>query len=443
MTTFIAQLQKYTPRLVLEHIAKHPEKPKAPYAQNIVAGTLFADMAGFTSLTEKIMKISPNGLIELADIINLFLGRQINIIDQYGGDILKFAGDAIIAVWPANSTAELEQAALQVAHCGIELQRQLDRTKIGSGLELSLRIGIGAGPLLAQMVGGLYDRWEFLIGGDAIDQVGRAQKYCEPGQVVISPEAAHILRKAKTALRTGNRLWVKKQTTESLPIAAMPYLPQEAGPALSCFIPRRIINLIEEGAGPTPFEVRTVTVLFIRILEWQTASLPIDSVHKVMRQVQDGLYRNEGAINRFGIEEKGTVILAAFGLPPLDHNDDALRALRSARDIVHELSQMGHQSVIGIGTGVVFVGPMGNEIRSEYTMHGNIVNLAARLMQASDYILCDEETHNRVVQLANEQPQLQDEMQFEPLPPLKVKGRTEPVQAYRLINPNETPTSQS
>jgi len=57
--------------------------------------------------------------------------------------------------------------------------------------------------------------------------------------------------------------------------------------------------------------------------------------------------------------------------------------------------------------------------------------------------LCDEETHNRVVQLANEQPQLQDEMQFEPLPPLKVKGRTEPVQAYRLINPNETPTSQS
>jgi len=204
MSEFLSKLHKYAPRLVLEHLVEHPAAPERPVAESIVGAALFADMAGFTSLTERIMKLSSNGLIELADIVNLYLSRQIDIIDEFGGDILKFAGDALIAVWPATSEKELALMTLRAAHCGLELQRQLDRTKIGSGMELSLRIGVGAGPLLAQMVGGLYDRWEFLIGGDAVDQVGRAQKQAEPGQVVISPQAARSCHPSLAArLREG------------------------------------------------------------------------------------------------------------------------------------------------------------------------------------------------------------------------------------------------
>jgi class 3 adenylate cyclase len=154
-----------------------------------------------------------------------------------------------------------------------------------------------------------------------------------------------------------------------------------------------------------------------------------------MRTVQDGLYRHEGAINRFGIEEKGTVILAAFGLPPLDHPDDAIRALLSARDIVTELGEIGHKAVIGIATGFVFVGPMGNEIRSEYTMHGNVVNLAARLMQASDSIYCDQATYEKVLALTGGDPVAAHGLRFEALAPMKVKGHDKPVNAYRLQIP--------
>lgn len=434
MSEFLNKLHKYAPRLVLEHLVEHPAPPERPVAESIVGAALFADMAGFTSLTERIMKLSSNGLIELADIVNLYLSRQIDIIDEYGGDILKFAGDALIAVWPATSEKELAQMTLRAAHCGLELQRQLDRTKIGSGMELSLRIGVGAGPLLAQMVGGLYDRWEFLIGGDAVDQVGRAQKQAEPGQVVISPQAARMIRSMKAGHREGNRLLVEHRPEAEAPgPLAIPALQPGCEKALRCFIPRRIINLIEEGrGGSAAFEVRTVTVLFIRILEWHTAELPIEEVHRVMRKVQDGLYRHEGAINRFGIEEKGTVILAAFGLPPLDHPDDAVRALLSARDIFTELGEMGHKAVIGIGTGVVFVGPMGNEIRSEYTMHGNVVNLAARLMQASDSIYCDQTTYEKVLTLAEGDPAAAHGLRFEALEPMKVKGNDQPVSAFRL-----------
>lgn len=436
MTELLHQLYKYTPRLVLEYIAEHPNKPQEPVAESIIGSALFADMAGFTSLTETIMQRSANvnnGLLELADVVNLFLSRQIDIINQFGGDILKFAGDALISVWPANSEKELSEMAYQAVQCGLELQRQLHRTKIGSGLELSLRIGVGAGPLIAQMVGGLYDRWEFLIGGDAIDQIGRAEKIAEPGQVVVSPQARRLLK----GRRDLNRFILENGPKPNLPSSReIPKLKSVCEKALQCFIPRRIVNLIEEGRGNSTVlavEVRTVTVLFIRILEWHTAELPIEQVHRVMRKVQDCLYRYEGAINRFGIEEKGTVILAAFGLPPLDHIDDSLRAVQSARDIINELNLLGHKAVIGVGTGVVFVGPMGNEIRSEYTMHGNIVNLAARLMQASDSVYCDETTYYQIMKLTDNRPDVSHQFNFTALPPMKVKGSEQPVQAYRLI----------
>jgi class 3 adenylate cyclase len=436
MSELLKKLYKYAPRLVLEHIVKNQAPPEHPVAHTIVGAALFADMAGFTSLTERIMKISANGLNELADIVNLYLSRQIDIIDNYGGDILKFAGDALIAVWPASTKMELARMTLRAAHCGVEIQRRLDRTKIGSGMELSLRIGVGAGPMISQMVGGLYDRWEFLIGGDAVDQVGRAQKMAEPGQVVISPQGARMIRFLKAGHREGNRFLIEHRPEASPPgPLAIPELSADGEKALRCFIPRRIINLIEEGRAANAVEVRTVTVLFIRILEWHTAELPIEKVHLVMRTVQDGLYRHEGAINRFGIEEKGTVILAAFGLPPLDHPDDAIRALLSARDIVTELGEIGHKAVIGIATGFVFVGPMGNEIRSEYTMHGNVVNLAARLMQASDSIYCDQATYEKVLALTGGDPVAAHGLRFEALAPMKVKGHDKPVNAYRLQIP--------
>lgn len=432
MSDLIKKLEKYAPHLVLSRLERDPSPPEEPEAESFVAATLFADIAGFTTLTERIMKISSNGLMELADIVNLYLGRQIDIIDRYGGDILKFAGDALIAVWRSPTEKELPWLTLRATRCAMDIQERLNNTKIGAGLVLSLRIGVGSGPISAQVVGGLYDRWELLIGGDGIDQVGRAQKRAEPGQVVVSPQAARMIRSIGAGHRHHGRFRVQDrpevQPPGPIPTSA---LRPECEKALRCFIPRRIINLLEDGRGASAFEVRTVTVMFIRILDWQTHLLPLERVHRVMRTVQDGLYRHEGAINRFGIEEKGTVILAAFGLPPLDHTDDALRALLSARDIVDELGALGHRCVFGIATGVVFVGPMGNEIRSEYTMHGNVVNLAARLMQASDHVYCDQTTYDRVQE---DNAGGKHALRFEALQPMMVKGSEAPVRAYRLLN---------
>ncbi|MCB1321068.1 MAG: adenylate/guanylate cyclase domain-containing protein, partial [Leptospiraceae bacterium] len=112
--------------------------------------------------------------------------------------------------------------------------------------------------------------------------------------------------------------------------------------------------------------------------------------------------------------------LAAFGLPPLHHEDDPYRGLMAAFDIRKELQSIGHDARIGIATGNAFCGPVGSATRSEYTMHGVNVNLAARLMVRADSILCDEATREATG----------DSFSFAEQPSFKIKGRETPVRIF-------------
>jgi class 3 adenylate cyclase len=106
-------------------------------------------------------------------------------------------------------------------------------------------------------------------------------------------------------------------------------------------------------------------------------------LQQVYAAVQEEIYALEGTINKFIMDDKGSTVIAAFGLPPLAHDNDATRAVLSSLAI-H--SRLGHDhkvdSAIGITTGVVFAGVCGHRgSRREYTVLGDTVNLSARLMQ--------------------------------------------------------------
>ena len=96
-----------------------------------------------------------------------------------------------------------------------------------------------------------------------------------------------------------------------------------------------------------------------------------------------------------------------------------------------ELANLNVRSYIGVATGRIFCGSVGNEARREYTIIGNAVNLSARLMSAASQqdelidkyvvpILCDRATYDSA----------KDVVEFKPLPPQPVKGRTEPVELF-------------
>ena len=121
-----------------------------------------------------------------------------------------------------------------------------------------------------------------------------------------------------------------------------------------------------------------------------------------------------GAVEKF----IGDAVMAVFGVPVL-HEDDALRAVRAALEMRDALPEVGVQARIGVNTGEVVTGT------AERLATGDAVNVAARLEQAAlpGEVLLGAQT----VQL------VRDAVEVEAVEPLQLKGKAEPVQAYRLL----------
>jgi class 3 adenylate cyclase/tetratricopeptide (TPR) repeat protein len=176
-----------------------------------------------------------------------------------------------------------------------------------------------------------------------------------------------------------------------------------------------------------------VTVLFINLPDLDQDT-ELDQAQNIARLVQRSVYRYEGSINKINVDDKGITIVAALGLPPFSHEDDPARGLQAALMIRKELTKLNIRSFIGITTGRIFCGSIGNESRREYTIIGNAVNLSARLMGAASRldeladkygvpILCDRMTYDSA----------KEAVEFESLPPQQVKGRAEPVEVFHPL----------
>ncbi|NJO84868.1 MAG: adenylate/guanylate cyclase domain-containing protein [Blastochloris sp.] len=100
--------------------------------------------------------------------------------------------------------------------------------------------------------------------------------------------------------------------------------------------------------------------------------------HAVMRALQVALYRYEGSVNQFIVDDKGTIFVAALGLPPLTHEDDAVRGVQAALAMHEQIRTLGMECAIGVTTGWVFCGARGSVRRRDYAMIGDTMNLAAR-----------------------------------------------------------------
>ncbi|HEX9840696.1 MAG TPA: AAA family ATPase, partial [Anaerolineales bacterium] len=160
----------------------------------------------------------------------------------------------------------------------------------------------------------------------------------------------------------------------------------------------------------------------------------LEMAQDLIRAIQRMIYRFEGSLNKISQDDKGIMIDTAFGLPPLAHSDDPVRAIRAALMIRTELKSLGIRSSIGITTGRVFCGLVGNDDRRVYTFLGNPVILAARLMSIASLqgeiieregipVLCDRATYEAAT----------DRVEFEMLPAQSIKGRSELLDIFHPV----------
>jgi hypothetical protein len=248
--------------------------------------------------------------------LNGYFGRVIEEITDHGGDIVRFAGDAILAVWPAAGQEDARHATRCAARCGLSLQQELRGYRTDTGRELSIKIGVGSGDFTCMHLGGEFARWEVLITGLAFVQSFAALEQAKAGQVVVSLQSWSQLQDGfqGTQLQMGSVLiegGPAEGDTEFIEAAteAANYAPPEE--AVRAYVPGTVTARLVAGQEAWIGELRVVSVLFVNLPDLNYAT-PLDRAQTIIQYLQQELYRFEGSINKLNLDDKGTSLLVSI-----------------------------------------------------------------------------------------------------------------------------------
>jgi class 3 adenylate cyclase/tetratricopeptide (TPR) repeat protein len=209
------------------------------------------------------------------------------------------------------------------------------------------------------------------------------------------------------------------------------------------YTPKFLVDKILTSRSAIEGERKLVTVLFADVAGFTAMGEKLDpeDVHEIMdgcfRILMDEIHRYEGTVNEF----RGDGVMALFGAP-IAHEDHAQRACHAALAIQQGLGPYAEKlrreygidfkMRIGVNSGPVVVGAIGDDLRMDYTAQGDTANLAARMESNAEpgTILASENTHRLSGRFFD----------FESLGAIRVKGKDEAIPAYRLIQPSEVET---
>ena len=313
-------LKCYVPALIVRRLATDPDPIAEPTAERISAVVLFVDITDFTALAERLSTDEIDGSEDIANLLNDCFSRLISIIHSHGGEVTKFAGDALIALWTVSPDLGhmgliLEKALAEKARiatqCSLEIQESLRGFKAADGAPLYLQIGIGAGDVYSVYLGGVFERWEFLLSGVPLVQMSIAKEQASPGQVVLSPEVWELVKNACVGkpLRNGFIELVNQSILAETNPLNLPSLPPEAIPRLKSYVPAAILSFLEAGYEEWSSELRQVSVMFIKLPHYGTSikhpyQRTLPEAQSVMQALQTALYRYAGSINKFNVSKQ-------------------------------------------------------------------------------------------------------------------------------------------
>ncbi|MBN1261389.1 MAG: tetratricopeptide repeat protein [Anaerolineae bacterium] len=420
--------QAYVPYHVAEQLHDAETHIEPGETRVLHAVTVFADVSGFTAISEALGATGKNGAEVLTGILNRYFEPMIALIQSYGGIIGKFGGDAMTILFlytPENVAAIIRQAT----QCALDMQADMHRyaaIETPAGVfSLAMKAGIAAGPLRCTIVGDPQNRLEYVIAGEALDRCAEAQAHAGRGEVVIDADLLHSAQGISALEREEGLAWVDAVSgrKDPAPLPPLPPVHTAQRTLLQAFIHPTIVELIR--AGQTGFinEHRMVTVLFGKFenYDYDHDARVGEKLQGYLTKVFAGAHRYEGYVNKVDMGDKGSKFLILFGAP-IAHEDDAERALRCAL----ELQALPERPLaVGLNTGFVFCGHVGSETRREYTVIGDAVNLASRLMSAAQpgEILVGASTRA-----------MGDARSFvwRPSHTLRVKGKSAPVEVHPL-----------
>ena len=192
----------------------HFSEKGRPLAQKLTATVLFTDLANFTTTSEG---MDP---AELMDWLNAYMNLMAAEVDAHGGVLMKYIGDAIMAVFGVpvarQTEAEIDADAVSAVRCALAMRAALDRLNAqrsaAGGSLTGMRVGILTGTVVAGCMGS-DNRLEYTTLGDTVNTAARLESF---DKTFVDPELpptnCRILIGAPTQRRLGNQF-----TTKQLP----------------------------------------------------------------------------------------------------------------------------------------------------------------------------------------------------------------------------------
>ncbi len=254
----------------------------------------------------------------------------------------------------------------------------------------------------------------------------------------LPTEKAKELNPSTLPPETASTSTARSTVTPPPPLQPTQPLSASADSQLQQYIPKEMLKKLESAraSGTMAGERRVVTMLFCDVKGSTSAAENLDPeewtdiINGAFKQMIEPIYKYEGTVARL----MGDGILAFFGAP-IAHEDDPLRAALAGLDIVAGILPYREQIKerfaididvrVGINTGMVVVGAVGSDLRMEYTALGDAINLASRMEQTAA---------PGTVQIAHDTYKLiKPHFEFEALGGIEVKGKSEPVPAYRVL----------
>jgi class 3 adenylate cyclase/tetratricopeptide (TPR) repeat protein len=420
-----ADIDRYVPANVLARVGSGGD------GWATLDGTLcFADISGFTALSEKLATRGRVGAEELTEVLNRVFGEMLRLAWDRGGTLLKYGGDALLLLF------EGPDHAVQAASAAVEMRAALRRavdipTSVGRVM-LRMSVGLHSGPVYLFLPAGTHR--ELIVAGPTASWVNEMEGTAVAGEIVVSDDTRDRLPSGAATKQKGNGWLLRWRTARTAP----------SGPPPGSDRPERVSQNYLSSAlrtvltvGATDSEHRMATVVFTKVvgIDDHIATVGAEATAREIGELVEHVTRiadaEEVTFLATDVDANAFKIILVAGVPTTSMDEDG-KALRAARRIADIPTPLGVK--IGVNRGHVFSGEVGSDLRATYTIMGDTVNLAARLMAAAP------------VGSVYATPQVVDGsttlFSSEPVEPFYVKGKTQPVRALELGEETGTRTAR-
>ena len=408
-------LRPYLPRLVLEWVVDEPT-----VRWKAIEGTfVFADLSGFTKMSERLARLGRLGAEEVTESIGTCFTELLQIVYDDGGGLVKFGGDARFLLFTGPD--HVVRAARSAAGMRSRLRTAGRFVTSAGNVTLRMSVGVHTDTFHCFLVGG--SSRELIVAGAAASTVVAMEGAATAGRIVISPETAAALPDRAHGAAFGPGVLLARAPTGTPPAGFPPFPPLE-GVDLSGYVPTDV-RAHAVGGGQEP-EHRTVTVAFVHFdgvdgfLAREGPDRTADALEEVVAAVEDACEQHGIALLATDVDADGGKLMLASGAPRARGQAEE-RMLAATRRIIEAKTELPLR--IGVHRGPVFAGDVGPPYRRTYTVMGDTVNLAARLMGAAQpgQIVTTADVLDRAPTFG-----------AEALPPMRLKGKRAPVHAFTV-----------